>query len=84
MSTSTVGIRLDTQTQNRLKSLGKSRDRSPHYLMKEAVERYLATEESIESERQITAARWQQYEVTGQTISHAEMTDWANKLTNSK
>ncbi len=84
MSTSTVGIRLDTETQNRLKTLGKSRDRSPHYLMKEAVERYLAIEETIESERQITASRWQQYEVTGQAISHTDMTAWANKLTNSK
>ncbi len=83
MTQNTVGLRLDEDTQQRLKALGKTRERSPHYLMKEAVERYLTTEESIESERQLMKDRWERYELTGQTIAHDDVVDWAKGLTNS-
>ena len=32
-------------------ALGKSRDRTPHYLMKTAVERFLEVAEALETER---------------------------------
>lgn len=82
MSQTTVGLRLDENTQQRLKTLGKNRDRSPHYLMKEAVERYLNVEESIESERELTKSRWEKFELTGQSISHDQVERWVDNLAN--
>ena len=41
MTTNTMGVRLNKDIRHRLEALGKIRDRSPHYLMKEAIERYL-------------------------------------------
>lgn len=76
----TVGIRLDEQTQKRLKQLGDRRDRSPHYLMKEAVEVYLDREEEIEAERALLADRWEKYELTGESISHNDVKTWAKSL----
>ena len=80
MTQSTLGIRLDDDTQKRLKALGKTRDRSPHYLMKEAIEAYLKREEIIESEKALTQARWKKFSITGETVSHAEVEAWVNTL----
>ena len=84
MAQTTLGIRLDENTQKRLKKLGKSRDRSPHYLMKEAIEAYLTHEEAIESEKALMRERWQAFELTGETISQDEMKLWAASLANNK
>ena len=76
----TVGIRLEEETQQRLKSLGEKRDRSPHYLMREAIEKFLEQEEEIEAENALMRERWERYQLTGETIPHAEVQAWANSL----
>jgi len=70
MAHSAVGIRLDMETRERLITLARARKRSPHYLMKEAIEIYLAAEEALETERQLTLARWERFELTGETVGH--------------
>ena len=75
-----VGIRLDEDTQNRLKKLGESRDRSPHYLMKQAVETFLEHEEAIEAEKALLKSRWEKFEITGETVSHDDIKAWVKTL----
>ena len=77
MASSTMGVRLNEDTQRRLEALGKARDRSPHYLMKAAVERFLEVEEALETERQIVKSRWEKYELTGETVDHEDVKAWA-------
>ncbi len=77
MANATVGVRLNEDTQKRLETLGKARDRSPHYLMKAAVERFLETEEALENERQLIKSRWEKYELTGETVDHGDVKAWA-------
>ncbi len=83
MSTATVGIRLGSDMQARLKVLGNRRDRSPHYLMKEAVEIYLKREEQIEAEKTLLRTRWEKFEFTGETVSHDDVKAWAKNLPQS-
>ena len=80
MAKSTMGVRLNEEIQHRLEALGKARDRTPHYLMKAAIERYLDVEEAIEAERQLAQARWEKYELTGDTIDHSDVKAWATSL----
>lgn len=80
MANTTVGIRIDEDTQVRLKKLGSSRDRSPHYLMKQAVEIFLIREENIEAEKALLKSRWTKFELTGETVSHDDMKTWAKTL----
>jgi len=80
MAQSTIGIRLDDETQARLKTLGEARDRSPHYLMKEAIAEFLAREEAVESEKTLMQSRWERFELTGETVSQKEMAAWAAGL----
>ena len=64
MTQKTVALRLNEDIQKRLQLLGKVRDRSPHYLMKEAVERYLTNEEAKEEEKRILQERWETYQLS--------------------
>ena len=80
MSNSTVGLRLGEETRHRLEALGRVRERTPHYLMKVAVERFLDVEEALEAERRLVKDRWKKYELTGESIEHTDVQAWADKL----
>ena len=80
MGNATIGVRLSEETKRRLEALGQARDRSPHYLMKAALERFLDAEEALEAERQIMKSRWETFELTGETLDHAEVAAWAEGL----
>ncbi len=69
----TTGIKLDEATRTRLQALGGLKDRSPHWLMKRAIEEYLAREERYEFEKQEDLRRWQQYRESGVFIDHDDM-----------
>lgn len=60
MST-TMGVKLDDSVRERLKLLGATKDRSPHWLMKQAIQEYLAREETYEREKQEDLERWQRH-----------------------
>lgn len=80
MANSTIGVRLSEDTQQRLEKLGKAKDRSPHYLMKIAIEKFLDAEEADQAEYALTLERWNKFELTGETISHQDVTAWAANL----
>ena len=80
MDTTTMGVKLDSETRDRLKKLGEARHRSPHWLMREAIRRYLEVEERYEQEKAEDRARYQAYLETGTHISHADMMAWLDQL----
>ena len=69
-------VKLDEKTYNRLKVLGEARRRSPHWLMKEAIQQFLDREEEAEHIRQDTLERWARFETTGKTVSHEAVEAW--------
>lgn len=79
MST-TQGIKLDEETQKRLKALAAKRDRSPHWLMRTAIESYLEQEEHYEREKSEDMQRWANYELTGQAFDNSDVSQWLHKL----
>ena len=83
MANSTMGLRLSAETQHRLEALRKARDRTPHYLMKFAIEQFLEAEEALEAERQLVKSRWREFELTGEAIDHTDVKAWATSLTDS-
>ena len=84
MANSTMGVRLSKEIQHRLETLAKSRDRTPHYLMKAAIERFLDMEETLEAERELMKSRWKKYELTGETVDHVDVKAWATGLGDTK
>lgn len=80
----TQGIKLDEETRNRLKALGEKRDRSPHWLMRVAIEGYLEREEKYENEKAEDLQRWERYRLTGQAIDGNEVEEWLDDLANNR
>jgi predicted transcriptional regulator len=84
MATTTQGVKLDEETRRRLRALGKLRKRSPHFLMREAIESYLEREESYEHEKREDMERWERYELTGEAVSHDVAGEWLRNLAQGK
>ena len=72
----TMGVKLDDVTRTRLKTLGKSRDRTPHWLMKKAITDFLDQEEALEKRNLETVAALKAYQETGEYVSHENMEAW--------
>ena len=80
----TLGIKLDETTRQRLKALGEVRNRSPHWLMKTAIEMYLEREEAYEREKREDMERWEHYQLTGKAVPQERVTAWLSDLTQGK
>lgn len=72
----TMGVKLDESIRTRLKALGESRDRTPHWLMKKAICEFLEREEALERRNKQADEAYAEYLETGQTVSHEEMAAW--------
>jgi predicted transcriptional regulator len=75
-----TGVKLDEALHNRLKSLGALKDRTPHWLMRTAIEQYVEREEASEREKQEDLERWQRYKATGHAVSHEQVTAWLDSV----
>ena len=81
---STQGVKLEDEVIERLKKLGEARQRSPHWLMKTAIETYLEREERYEREKAEDMERWEAYQLTGHFVPQAAVTDWLAELGQGK
>jgi predicted transcriptional regulator len=80
----TQGIKLDDSTRARLRVLAEKRKRSPHWLMRTAIEDYLQREEQYEKEKSEDMARWEHYLITGNAIEHERVEPWLKDLSQGK
>ena len=68
-------VKLDLEMKERLDQLGQIKNRSAHWLMKEAIRLYLEQEEYNEKLKVETNARWQEAE-NGKVVSHQAVVKW--------
>lgn len=80
MPASTTSLKLDADTKERVQRLASLRQRSAHWLMREAIEQYLHREEREEQLRQDLHAAWKEYEETGLHVTGEEADEWLAKL----
>ncbi|MBQ0779896.1 CopG family ribbon-helix-helix protein [Thalassolituus sp.] len=71
-----LGVRLDEKLESRLNALAAKTNRSKSFLAKEALTRYVEEEERKQRENELTMARWEEYQETGETVSNDAMTEW--------
>ncbi|WP_119273220.1 CopG family ribbon-helix-helix protein [Taklimakanibacter deserti] len=71
-----TSIKIDDDLKSRIQQLAASRRRSPHWIMREAIEQYVAREEARESFKQEALASWAAYQETGRHLSGREVRDW--------
>jgi predicted transcriptional regulator len=75
-----VAVKLDASTRERMKRLADARQRTPHWLMREAIEQYVDREEKREAFRQDGVRAWEVYRATGLHVTHAEADAWLARL----
>jgi len=75
-----LAIKLDDTTQGRLKRLGEARQRSTHWMMRQAVNEYLEREEKREALRREALESWQEYQQTGLHVTIEEVRQWVDSL----
>jgi predicted transcriptional regulator len=66
---SITSVKFDSSTKDRLQRLAESRERKPHWLMKEAIEQYLEREEKRQAFRQDAIASWEEYQASGKHMT---------------
>jgi predicted transcriptional regulator len=77
---STTSLKLDNTIKHRVQQLASARRRSPHWLMREAIEEYVEREEKREKLRQDALAAWDHYQATGLHVTFEEADTWLSKL----
>jgi len=75
-----VAIKLDEKTKARLKRLAEARQRTPHWLMREAIIHYVEREEKREAFRQDALKAWETYRSTGLHLTATEADAWLKQL----
>lgn len=79
-SSSTTSLKLDVEIKERVQRLASARRRSPHWLMREAIEEYVEREEKREQLRHDALAAWSHYQATGLHVTSEEADAWLAKL----
>lgn len=75
-----IAVKLDQDTRDRLKWLADAKDRSTHWMLREAVAQFVDREEKREAFRQAGLQAWQEYQATGRHVTHDEADAWLAKL----
>jgi predicted transcriptional regulator len=79
-----VAIKLDEDTKDRVKRLAEARQRTPHWLMREAIAQYIDREEKREAFRQDTLKAWANFRDTGLHVTADEADAWLAQLEDGK
>ncbi len=80
MSTTALAVKIDLEVKERIKRLADLKQRSTHWLMKEAILQYVEREEKKESFRQDAISAWNEYQATGLYVTVEEADAWLAKL----
>ena len=77
-------VKLDVDERYRLKALADAKKRTPHYLMKEAIARYLVDEEAEQMAIKIASASIEHYKQTGLHVTLDEVKTWAKAVKSNR
>lgn len=64
-TTQTVSVKLDAVTSSQLQHIAEIKRRSPHWIMREAIQEYVRREGSKAQFREDAMTAWEEYQSTG-------------------
>ncbi len=71
-----TSLKIDDELKGRVQHLADARQRSPHWIMREAIQQYVDREEARESFKQEALASWTAYRETGRHLTVGEVRAW--------
>lgn len=75
-----VAIKIDEDIKVRVKRLADARQRTSHWLMREAITQYVDREEKRETFRQDTLKAWEAFRANGLHVTTDEADAWMARL----
>lgn len=75
-----VAIKIDGDTKVRVKRLADARQRTPHWLMREAIKQYVDRDEKREAFRQDSHQAWKAFRASGQHVTADQADAWMAQL----
>ncbi|WP_257254690.1 MULTISPECIES: CopG family ribbon-helix-helix protein [unclassified Endozoicomonas] len=75
-----TSVKLDEDLKRRVKNLAEARHRSAHWIMCEAIRRYVTCEEKKEAFKQDALNAWNSYQENGMHLTLEEADAWLEKL----
>ena len=79
-----VSVKIDDALKGRVQELAAARQRSAHWIMREAIARYVEQEEAREALRRDAVAAWEAYQHDGLHATFAEGDAWLAELESGK
>ena len=76
MGKANMAVKLDPDLKAKLQALGQAKKRSTHWLMCEAIRRYIEVEEESERHNQEALESLTRFEATGEYIAHEDVDAW--------
>lgn len=80
MPSPTTSLKLTEATRKRVQRLAATRRRTPHWILREAVEQYIDREEKRERFYKDALKAWAQYRETGLHVTAQQADRWLAKL----
>jgi predicted transcriptional regulator len=74
-----TSVKIDEELKERIQHLAEARQRSPHWIMCEAIRDYVDREEVRENFKQEALDSWASYKETGQHLTGEETRAWLAK-----
>jgi predicted transcriptional regulator len=71
-----ISVKIDEELKGRIQHLAETRQRSAHWIMREAIREYVEREEARENFRQEALTSWKAYQENGRHLSGKETRDW--------
>lgn len=71
-----TSIKIDEDMKSRIQHLADLRQRSAHWIMREAIAQYVEREEGRENFKQEALASWNAFQETGRHLSGEEVQSW--------
>ena len=75
-----VSIKIDEDIKGRVKRLADARQRTSHWLMREAITQYVEREEKREAFRRDTLKAWEAFRENGLHVTADEVEAWMAQL----
>ena len=75
-----IAIKIDEVTRARVKRLADARQRTPHWLMREAIHQYVDREEKREAFRQDALQAWEDFRATDLHVTADQADAWLAQL----
>ena len=73
-------IKIDDELESRVEDLARRQQRSTDWILRQALQQYVEREENRAAFQNDALKAWQDYQATGQHVTHAEADAWLARL----